>query len=89
MVDQPATVRASGLQPNERVTIRAELADGAGEQWTSQADFAADAQGNVDTSRQAPVAGSGDVKPLACLGAHMQAPLGIKQRHAFVAAGQQ
>ena len=58
MVDQPATVRASGLQPNERVTIRAELADGAGEQWTSQADFAADAQGNVDTSRQAPVAGS-------------------------------
>ncbi|MFZ0934997.1 MAG: acyl-CoA thioesterase/bile acid-CoA:amino acid N-acyltransferase family protein [Bryobacteraceae bacterium] len=58
MVDQPATVRATGLQPNERVTIRAELVDGADEQWTSQADFAADAQGNIDSSLQAPLAGS-------------------------------
>ena len=58
MVDQPATVRASGLQPNERVTIRAELVDGADERWTAQADFATDAQGSIDSSRQAPIAGS-------------------------------
>jgi len=58
MVDQPATIRATGLQPNERVTIRAELVDGGDEQWTSQADFAANAQGNIDSSLQAPVAGS-------------------------------
>jgi len=58
MVDQPATIRGMGLQPGERITIRAELVDGAGEQWTSQADFATDAQGNVDTSQQAPIAGS-------------------------------
>ena len=51
MVDQPAAVRASGLQPGERVTIRAELMDGDNQRWTSQADFAADAQGNIDTSR--------------------------------------
>jgi len=38
MADQPATIRASGLHADERVTIRAELVDGAGERWTSQAD---------------------------------------------------
>ncbi|MGB7758602.1 MAG: acyl-CoA thioesterase/bile acid-CoA:amino acid N-acyltransferase family protein [Bryobacteraceae bacterium] len=58
MMDQPATIRASGLQPDERVTIRAELVDGADARWTSQADFIADAQGSIDTSRQAPIAGS-------------------------------
>ena len=58
MVDQPATIRASGLQPGERVTIRAELMDGDNQRWTSQADFTADAQGSTDTSRQAPIAGS-------------------------------
>jgi dienelactone hydrolase len=58
MVDQPATIRASGLQSGERITIRAELIDGGDVRWTSQADFSADAQGTVDTSRQAPIAGS-------------------------------
>lgn len=58
MVDQPATIRAIGLQPDKRVTIRAELVDGADERWTSQADFTAGAQGEIDSSRQAPIAGS-------------------------------
>lgn len=58
MVDQSATIRATGLQPNERVTIRADLIDGADSQWGSQAEFIADAQGVVDTSQAAPVAGS-------------------------------
>ena len=30
MVDESASIRASGLQPNQRVTIRAELVDGSG-----------------------------------------------------------
>jgi dienelactone hydrolase len=58
IADQSAVIRATGLQPNERVTIGASLVDGAGDTWTSHADFAADAQGNIDCSRQAAVAGS-------------------------------
>src|SRR5208282_2884348 len=58
MVDEPASIRASGLQPNQRVTIRAELVDGAEERWTSEAEFVADGQGGVDLSKHPAVAGS-------------------------------
>lgn len=58
MVDQSATIRASGLQPKERVSVRAELVDGAGHNWASEAEFVADSEGTVDTSRQAPAKGS-------------------------------
>jgi len=58
LLDEAATIRVSGLQAGDHATIRAELTDGAGERWTSQADFVADAQGTVDASRQPPVAGS-------------------------------
>ncbi|HXZ08304.1 MAG TPA: acyl-CoA thioesterase/bile acid-CoA:amino acid N-acyltransferase family protein [Paraburkholderia sp.] len=58
MVDQAVAIHASGLQPGERVAIQGELTDGAGAQWTSEAQFVADAQGNIDTSAQAPAGGS-------------------------------
>lgn len=58
MVDEPVAIRASGLQPGERVTIRGELGDGADKQWISENQFVADAQGRIDTSKQAPVEGS-------------------------------
>ena len=58
LVDESATIRAHGLQPNERIYIKAELTDGAGEQWTSRAEFVADAEGIVDLSKQAPANGS-------------------------------
>lgn len=58
MVDDAVAIRASGLQPGERVTIQAGLTDGASEPWTSEAQFVADAQGAVDSSMQAPVGGS-------------------------------
>lgn len=58
LVDEAAAIRASGLEPNERIAIRAELTDGGGQAWASQADFVADAQGAVDASKQAPLAGS-------------------------------
>jgi dienelactone hydrolase len=58
LVDEPAVIRARGLQANERISIRAELVDGADDPWSSQAEFIADAQGAVDTSQQAPVKGS-------------------------------
>jgi dienelactone hydrolase len=40
------------------VAIRAELVDGADVPWASQADFVADSEGRIDTSRQPAVAGS-------------------------------
>jgi dienelactone hydrolase len=60
MVDESAAIRATGLQPNQRVSIQAELIDGEDHAWASQAEFLADAQGTVDTSTQAPVKGSYD-----------------------------
>jgi dienelactone hydrolase len=60
MPDESAVIRASGLQPNERITIRADLVDGGAQPWTSEADFIADAQGIIDVSQQAPVKGSYD-----------------------------
>ena len=58
LADESATIRAAGLQSGGRVTIRAEFVDGVGNHWSSQAEFIADAQGVVDTSRQAPAKGS-------------------------------
>jgi dienelactone hydrolase len=58
MADESASIRATGLPPNERLTIRAELVDGADMRWTSQADFVADSEGRIDTSKQPAVGGS-------------------------------
>jgi dienelactone hydrolase len=58
LMDEPTAIRAHGLQPNEHALIVAELSDGAGVRWTSQAEFIADADGTVDASKQAPAAGS-------------------------------
>ncbi len=52
MTDEAVAIRAAGLAPNERVDIRSELTDGAGATWTAQAEFLADAQGEVDASKQ-------------------------------------
>ena len=66
MIDEAVAIRATALMPGERVAIRAELTDGGGQAWASQADFVADAQGTVDASKQAPVAGS--YKELSAMG---------------------
>lgn len=58
LVDEPAVIRASGLDPNERIAILSEITDGAGHAWKARAEFAADAAGSVDVSKQAPVSGS-------------------------------
>jgi dienelactone hydrolase len=56
--DRIVVIHASGLQPGERVTLQADLADGDGQRWQSEAEFAADAQGEIDVSAQAPISGS-------------------------------
>jgi dienelactone hydrolase len=59
-VDEQAVIRAKGLQPNELVTIQAQLTDGAGRSWKSEAEFVAEGDGVIDTSKQAPAKGSYD-----------------------------
>jgi dienelactone hydrolase len=58
LLDESPAIRATGLEPNERITIKSELQDGAGHHWAAQAEFIADAQGAVDLSQQSPVSGS-------------------------------
>lgn len=58
LIDQSATIRATGLQPNEHVSIRSELVDGQGHGWAAEAEFVVDAQGALNLSTQAPVKGS-------------------------------
>jgi len=61
LVDESANIRASGLRPNEHVTISADLVDGDDQRWESAAEFVVDAQGSIDVSTQAPVTGSYEV----------------------------
>jgi len=52
--DQTAVIGTSALRPHEPVTLKADLVDGEGQRWVSEAEFVADAGGNLDLSRQAP-----------------------------------
>ena len=56
--DETVTIRATGLAAAEHIVIRAELVDGAGENWKAEAGFLADKEGVVDLSQQAPESGS-------------------------------
>ena len=58
LIDQTAALRVTGLQPNAAVTVQADLVDGAGHGWKSEAQFTADAEGTVNPATQAPVKGS-------------------------------
>jgi dienelactone hydrolase len=58
LCDEVVVIRATGLPPNEPVTIEAALVDGELKHWSSQAEFIADPHGVVDVSMQAPVKGS-------------------------------
>ncbi|MBV9266397.1 MAG: acyl-CoA thioesterase/BAAT N-terminal domain-containing protein, partial [Acidobacteriaceae bacterium] len=58
LLDQPVSIVASELRPGERVAVRANLIDGDGHAWRSEAEFIADDQGRVDLATQAPVKGS-------------------------------
>jgi hypothetical protein len=56
--DEPVRVRLLGCAPGQRMTLRAEVADDAGQRWRSLADFAANGAGAVDVATGAPLAGS-------------------------------
>jgi pimeloyl-ACP methyl ester carboxylesterase len=55
---EPFSWNVTGLQPGERVTLKATSTDARRILWASEAVFQADASGAVDVGRQAPVSGS-------------------------------
>ena len=56
-IDEPWTMVVSGVGADERVDITLEVEDGARRRWSSSASFSARADGTVDLTRQAPLAG--------------------------------
>ena len=58
LIDEPVSLRLSGLQPRQHATIHAQTLDGFHQQWQSTATFLADEQGMVDLSTQKPLSGS-------------------------------
>src|SRR5690606_1133963 len=68
LIDEPRVIRVEGLTAGERITIASQTERAAGVIWRSQAQFEADAQGVVDLTRQAPLAGSyQEVSPMGLL----------------------
>jgi pimeloyl-ACP methyl ester carboxylesterase len=68
LIDQPVSIRLSGFEPNQEVTLRATTVGAAfpdfsdtGKVLESFATFRTDAQGAVDLDKQAPLSGSYNV----------------------------
>jgi fermentation-respiration switch protein FrsA (DUF1100 family) len=58
LIDVPRSITLRGLTPGQRVMLHTRTLRGPQVEWTSEASFLADAQGNVDLTRQAPVGGN-------------------------------
>src|SRR5690242_10455163 len=58
MVDEPISIQLTGLQPGERVTLRAAQTDDLQRTWRAHATFLADAHGKVSVPERAPLAGT-------------------------------
>ena len=58
LIDEPLHIVVRRLQPGASVTVRAHLMDPRGVPWSSHATYRADAEGSVDLTRQAPIAGT-------------------------------
>lgn len=58
LADEPIAIRVSELQAGSRYKVTAAMPDDTGRQWLSEAVFAADVHGVIDTSKQAPESGT-------------------------------
>jgi dienelactone hydrolase len=58
LMGTPFSFTVTGLQPGERVVVKASTVDSKGRAWNSRAEFLASAQGTIDIAQQAPVSGS-------------------------------
>lgn len=58
VIGDTVSLRVAGLPPGKQVTIGAEIIDRSGRIWRSSANFNSTNRGEVDVSKQAPLAGS-------------------------------
>jgi dienelactone hydrolase len=58
LIDETASLSVTGAAPGSHLVIRAELTDGGGYPWAAEGEFISDAQGSVDTAKQAPIRGA-------------------------------
>jgi dienelactone hydrolase len=58
LADEPITLRLSGFEPGQAVTVKAEMKDDAGVVWSSKAAFKAADESKVDLAEQSPISGS-------------------------------
>lgn len=64
LIDEPLTIRVTGLEPGQRATIRSRF----GGNWTGEATFRADESGMIDVTEQAPIGGDyEDVRPMGLI----------------------
>ncbi|MGH9560164.1 MAG: acyl-CoA thioesterase/BAAT N-terminal domain-containing protein, partial [Terracidiphilus sp.] len=57
-IDEEVRIRLSGLAPHQRVRIRATTEDDENRRWSSDAQFRADARGEVDLAKQESTGGT-------------------------------
>ncbi len=57
-MDEAFSVRATGLRVGERATIRATMRDSAQQTWRAEAEYVADARGEIDVARHPSLGGS-------------------------------
>ena len=55
--DETVPVKVTGLEPDTEVIVRLDILDSAETEWFGQSVFLASSDGEIDTSRQAPVRG--------------------------------
>jgi dienelactone hydrolase len=68
LVDEPLSIRVSGLRPGTPVSMRASQSDDSGRTWSAHAEFVADADGQVEVASQAPISGTYDgVEPMGVI----------------------
>ncbi len=58
LFDEKVSIRLRGVEPNQRITLRARLKDRSNALWESHADFVADEKGVVDVDTRKPVSGT-------------------------------
>ena len=60
LIDEPVSIRVTGLRPDQTVVLRARMRDDVERDWSSYASFRADASGAIDVSSQPTLSGTYD-----------------------------
>lgn len=68
LIDENLTISLSGFALGQLVTLRASQPDDSGQNWISEATFAANAKGSIDLTKNAPISGGySGVEPMGMI----------------------